>query len=145
MRRSILEQIFREMRYIHRRLDDYEKRMSGWSPAPADISEGKLISLSDHIRKTYVAVASVGECSAIDVSNSTGRCRALESNYLNQLCRMGWLGKRKISKTTIFYLASATPKFEFSLAEPSVGEPVEVEEHVGSAFGKFAGLRAGGM
>ncbi len=139
MRRSILEQIFREMQHIHHRLDDFEKRMATWSPQPAQVPEAKLMALSDHVRKTYVAVASAGECSAAEVSSSTGRCRAMESNYLNQLCRMGWLAKRKVSKTTVFYLASATPKFDFALTEPGV------EEHVVPAFGKFGSLAPGGL
>ena len=54
-------------------------------------------------------VASKGECNARQASNLTGRCRALESNYLNQLSRMGWLNKRKVSKTTIYYLAQEKP------------------------------------
>jgi hypothetical protein len=36
------------------------------------------------------------------VSNLTGRSRAVESNYLNQLARMGWLNKRRVSKTVYF-------------------------------------------
>jgi hypothetical protein len=93
------------MQYIRFRLDDLEKSLAGWSPSPLEISEAGLISLSDHIRKTYLAVASVGECDAIAVSKKTGRCRALESNYLNQLCRMGWLNKRKDSRTILFSMA----------------------------------------
>jgi hypothetical protein len=106
VRRSIFEKIFREMQLIHLRLDDLEKSLSGWNPPPLEISESKLISLSDHLRKTYLIVASKGECDANVVSNLTGRCRALESNYLNQLCRMGWISKRKVSKTTLFHLIS---------------------------------------
>lgn len=105
VRRSVFDKIFREMQSIHFRLDDLEKHLSGWSPAPLEIPEAKLIALSDHLRKTYLTIASKGECNANDVSNLTGRCRALESNYLNQLCRMGWLNKRKVSKSTLFYLA----------------------------------------
>jgi len=47
-------------------------------------------------------VAAKGECDAVQVSNLTGRCRAIESNYLNQLSRMGWLKKRRISKAVHF-------------------------------------------
>jgi hypothetical protein len=106
VKRSVFDKIFREMQSIHFRLDDLEKNLSGWRPAPLEISEPRLIELSDHLRKTYMTVASKGESDADDVSSSTGRCRALESNYLNQLCRMGWLNKRKMSKSTLFYLAS---------------------------------------
>ena len=118
VRRSIFDKIFREMQSIHFRLDDLEKHLSGWSPAPLDIPEAKLIALSDHLRKTYLTVASRGECGANSVSSLTGRCRALESNYLNQLCRMGWLNKRKVSKSTLFYLAlEKKPKIEVAVRE----------------------------
>ena len=105
VKRSVFDKIFREMQAIHFRLDDLQKSVSGWSPSPVEIGESKLISLPDHLRKTYMFVASKGECDATMASIVTGRCRALESNYLNQLSRMGWLNKRKVSKTTIYYLA----------------------------------------
>jgi hypothetical protein len=109
VKRSVFEKIYREMQSIHFRLDDLEKHLSNWSPTPIEISESKLISLPDHLRKTYIFVASKGECDATQTSNQTGRCRALESNYLNQLSRMGWLNKRKVSKNTIYYLSQEKP------------------------------------
>ena len=102
VRRSIFEKIFRELRNIRWRLDDLEKNFSKFNPKPLGVSESKLISLPDHLRQSYIVVANNGECSATSVSNYTGRCRAIESNYLNQLSRMGWLNKRRVSKTTHF-------------------------------------------
>jgi hypothetical protein len=102
VRRSIFDQLFREIQAIRLRLDELENNISGWNPKPVEVSESKLISLTDHLRKTYLVTLSKGECSAVEVSNATGRSRAIESNYLNQLCRMGWLNKRRISKTTVF-------------------------------------------
>lgn len=102
VRRSILTQIFREMQNIRYRLDELENNFSNWSPRPVEVAESKLITLPDHLRQTYMVVASKGECCATMVSNLTGRCRAIESNYLNQLSRMGWLNKRRVSKTTTF-------------------------------------------
>jgi predicted transcriptional regulator len=102
VRRSIFDQLFREIQAIRLRLDDLENNISGWNPKPVEVSESKLISLTDHLRKTYLVTLSKGECSAVEVSNATGRSRAIESNYLNQLCRMGWLNKRRISKAIVF-------------------------------------------
>jgi len=98
----VFDQIFQEMRRIRYRLDDIERSFSGWNPLPLEIPKSDLLSLPDHIRKTYITVASKGECNATEVSNVTGRCRALESSYLNQLARMGWLTKRRDSKTIHF-------------------------------------------
>lgn len=106
VRRSVLDSIFKEMMNIRQRLDGIENSFSGWKPQPVDLLESELIALPDHLRKTYMAVSSKGECDAAQVSNRTGRCRAIESNYLNQLSRMGWLNKRRVSKTVHFRLMS---------------------------------------
>ncbi len=102
VRRSVLDRIFQEMLNIRYRLDDLENTISNWHPQPVEISESKLISLSDHLRKSFMVVASRGECNATEVSNLTGRSRAMESSYLNQLTRMGWLTKRRNSRTLHF-------------------------------------------
>jgi|GEM_PF-852482 hypothetical protein len=102
VRRSVLEQIYKEMMSIRVRLDDIENNFSKINPPPMPMTESNLISLPDHLRKTYMIVMSKGECDAVQVSNLTGRCRAVESNYLNQLSRMGWLNKRRISKVVYF-------------------------------------------
>jgi hypothetical protein len=97
-----LDRIFQELQNIRFRLDDIENAFSNWQPQPLNLSESELLSLPDNLRKTYLAVASKGECSATEVSNLTGRSRAIESSYLNQLTRMGWLTKRRNSKTLYF-------------------------------------------
>ena len=102
VRRSVLDKIFREMINIRYRLDDIEKSVSNWTPQPLEVSDTELLRLPDHLRRTYLIVASKGECEAMVVSNITGRSRAAESNYLNQLARMGWLSKRRVSKTLYF-------------------------------------------
>ena len=102
VRRSVLDRIFQEMMNIRYRLDDIEKTFSNWNPQPLEVTDSDLLSLPDHLRKTYMIVASRGECDATIASNLTGRCRAIESNYLNQLARMGWLNKRRVTKTIHF-------------------------------------------
>jgi hypothetical protein len=102
VRRSVLDDIFREMVSIRHRLDAIEKNLSGWNPEPLEVPETALLFLPDHLRRTYLTVASHGECDATLVSNFTGRARAAESNCLNQLARMGWLDKRRVSKAIHF-------------------------------------------
>jgi len=106
VRKSAFDLILQEMMQIRFRLDDIEAAFSKWNPRPLEISESELFSLPDHLRKTYLTVMSKGECNATQVSNLSGRCRAMESNYLNQLARMGWLTKRRASKTIRFCLIS---------------------------------------
>ena len=102
VRRSLFDRILRELYEIRYRLDDIEKSISGWKPESVEIGETELLSLPDHLRKTYLAATSRGECNATQVSNLTGRCRAVESNYLNQLVRTGWLTRRRDSKEIRF-------------------------------------------
>lgn len=91
---------------LRRRLDNIENSFTSWNPKLVEVSKSALISLPDHLKRTYVTVANKGECDAIQVSSHTGRCRAIESNYLNQLLRMGWLSKRRVSKAVHFRLIS---------------------------------------
>jgi trehalose-6-phosphatase len=90
------------MQEIRYRLDEIEKSISSWKPQPLEIQESELLRLPDHLRTTYLTTLSLGECNATDVSGHTGRCRAIESNYLNQLARTGWLLKRRDSKSICF-------------------------------------------
>jgi len=101
-----LDRIYQELHDIRRRIDDIEKLFSRWKPQPISISESQLLTLPDNLRKTYLAVASRGKCDATQVASLTGRSRAVESNYLNQLVRMGWLTKRRSSKTLHFSVIS---------------------------------------
>jgi hypothetical protein len=106
VRRSVFDRILEEMKQIRFRLDDIEAAVSGSSPKPLEISDQELFLLPDHLRKTYLTVMSKGKTSATEASNLTGRCRAMESNYLNQLSRMGWLTKHRESKTVLFGIVS---------------------------------------
>jgi len=100
----VFDRILQEMQEIRYRLDNIENSISRWNPPTLEISQSDLFLLPDHLRKAYLTVASKGECSATETSAITGRCRAVESNYLNQLVRAGWLAKRRSSKVTLFRL-----------------------------------------
>ena len=112
VRRSVLDRIFREMISIRYRLDDIEKSVSNWNPQPIEVSDIEVLQLPDHLRQTYLTLASRGESEATVVSNITGRSRAIESNYLNQLARMGWVNKRRVSKTIYFRPVSEQIPFQ---------------------------------
>jgi len=71
---------------------------------PLDVAT--LLSLSDHLRKTALAICKLGEATATDVSKETGRVRAAESDYLNQLVSMGHLKKKRKGRDVYFYIGS---------------------------------------
>ena len=61
-----------------------------------------LLSLPDHLRKSAIVACKLGQASADEVSHETGRARAVESSYLNQLVNMGYLKKQRRKRTVIF-------------------------------------------
>jgi len=64
-----------------------------------------LLSLPDHLRKAAMVVSEKGRVTAEDVSHATGRARAVESSYLNQLVNMGYLKKERKRRTVYFYIS----------------------------------------
>jgi len=63
-----------------------------------------LLSLPDHLRKTAVAVSTLRRATAADVAKETGRARAAESNYLNQLVTMKYIQRERKGKKVYFYV-----------------------------------------
>lgn len=102
--------------------------MSTWKPEPIDLNENELLSLPDHLRKTYLASVSLGECSAAEVSIRTGRSRAIESSYLNQLARTGWLSRRRNSKGVSFLpMSRKVPKQREQQGEIRLSQPEDLK------------------
>ena len=54
-----------------------------------------LLRFPDHLRKTMIALSKVIDGRADEVANITSRARAIESGYLNQLVRMGYVKKMR--------------------------------------------------
>ena len=95
------EYIFKELRLIHNRLDDIDKKLTQ-QQEPMQIPESLLLSLPDHLRKTFIVVMKLGTVCATDVSIQTGRMRSVESSYLNQLVFNKLLKKHRESKKVIY-------------------------------------------
>jgi hypothetical protein len=62
----------------------------------------RLMDLPNHLRETLLAVIALGEATATQVSERTGKSRATESDYLNQLARMRYLKKWRKGRTANF-------------------------------------------
>jgi hypothetical protein len=67
---------------------------------------GAFVSLPDHLRETMQAIAVFGEATARQVCEKTGRSRAAESDYLNQLVDRGFLKKGKRGREVVFQVFS---------------------------------------
>ena len=61
-----------------------------------------LLSLPDHLRKTALTLIKLGRAVADDVAKVTGRARAIESAYLNQLVRMEYVWRKRVGKRVYF-------------------------------------------
>ena len=61
-----------------------------------------LLSLPDHLRKTALTLIKLGRAMADDVARETGRARAIESAYLNQLVRMEYVWRNRVGKRVYF-------------------------------------------
>jgi len=72
----------------------------GGEDAPLDVMT--LLSMPDHLRKTAMTVCRIGRATADDIAQQTGRARAVESAYLNQLVLMGYLKKERKGRKAYF-------------------------------------------
>jgi predicted transcriptional regulator len=61
-----------------------------------------LLSFPDHLRKSAMTIIKLGKAMAEDVARETGRARAIESAYLNQLVRMGYVKKGREGRRVYF-------------------------------------------
>jgi hypothetical protein len=99
-----IERLFKEIRdtmiSIDRRLEKLEVQTSTIDSTQA--TPGTLRTLPEHLRKTMEAVAFFGEATAQQVSDKTGRSRAAESDYLNQLTGRGFLKKERKGREIMF-------------------------------------------
>ena len=63
-----------------------------------------LLSLPDHLRKTAMILCRLGRATAVHVSKESGRERAVESGYLNQLVVMRHIKKMREGRDVYFYV-----------------------------------------
>jgi len=63
-----------------------------------------LLSLPDHLRKTAIVLSKKGEATAKEIAEETRKARAVESSYLNQLCTMNFVDKKRVGRTVYFYV-----------------------------------------
>jgi predicted transcriptional regulator len=112
---DLLRKLNRNMELISRKLDKLieVQRSVSRSPVshslvsmpeslPFDVTT--LLSLPDHLRKSAIALSTLGEGTAADLSRETGRVRAVESDYLNQLVSMGLIKKKRKGRDVYFYV-----------------------------------------
>lgn len=61
-----------------------------------------ILSLDGHLQKTMLVILRLGRGTAGEVASRTGRSRALESLYLNQLSQMGYVHRERVGRVVYF-------------------------------------------
>ena len=113
---DLLRKLNRNVEIVSKKLDkliEVERSSSGQFARPSvELPENlpmdvtTLLSLPDHLRKSALALASLEEATATDLSKETGRVRAVESDYLNQLVSMCLIKKKRKGRYVYFYVES---------------------------------------
>jgi len=73
-----------------------------------------LLSLPDHLRMTMEVVKELGRVTSEHVAQRTLRAKSLESSYLNQLTRLGYLKKQRVSRKIFFSLCERSASQELT-------------------------------
>ena len=111
---ELLRKMNRNMELISRKLDRLIEvqrspgaqmlRAAATLPEDMPLDVTTLLSLPDHLRKSALALSTLREATATDLSKETGRVRAVESDYLNQLVSMGLVKKKRKGRDVYFYV-----------------------------------------
>ena len=72
----------------------------------------RILDLPKHLQVTFLALIKLGPSSALDVSVVTGKARALESSYLNQLVTLKLVCK---GRQCVDLQVQGQPKVVFSV------------------------------
>lgn len=83
-------------------------------PPPLIITnaEAIILNLPAHLQKTYITLQQLGRCEAQQAADKTGKARALESSYLNQLVQLGYARRHRVKRTVIFTPTQTLTKYK---------------------------------
>jgi len=102
--RDRLERIEKRLEAIEKMLSTHMPHETPALPAPIEMpfSAEDLLKIPDTLRKSVMAVSKLGEATADKIAEVTGRTRSIESIYLNQLVRMGYIQRIKRGRKIYF-------------------------------------------
>jgi predicted transcriptional regulator len=110
-----LREVNHHLKIIIQKLDDIIEKIDTTKSKPRRIEDeldltnlpmdvATLLSLTDHLRKTALTLCNLGESTADMIARETGRARAAESDYLNQLVSQGYVKKKRVGRKVYFYI-----------------------------------------
>ena len=99
----------------NKRLEDIERRLQRLESIVPSLGERASmrslnltdlasieVGIPDSLRKTMMAILELKEATAEETASKTGRTRSLETIYLNQLARMGYLSRLRKGRKVYF-------------------------------------------
>jgi len=107
---KLLEEIDERLKILNGKIERIDERLESKlmfetsAPRTVALDAEVLLSFPDHLRKTAMSICKFGEATAAKLARDTGRARAAESDYLNQLVGMNYLGKKRVGRQVVFYV-----------------------------------------
>jgi predicted transcriptional regulator len=102
MNDALLDRIKR----LEERLEVVEKTLQlrdlSTSSSSVSLSQKDLLALPSSLQKTMLAIQELQEATSTGVAKETGRARSVETIYLNQLARLGYLNKERKGRKIFF-------------------------------------------
>lgn len=96
-----IKKILDEMNAKLDRIAECQTTLGRIEPVPTTLE-----SLPPHLKDTALTIAMMGKATAEQVSAKTGRTRAAESDYLNQLASRGYIKKERKGRQINFLVFS---------------------------------------
>ena len=95
--------IVEKLKELERRVEVLERALGRPGERPGlHMSVQELLNLPDSLRRTMLAVNELKEATAEEVAAKSERTRSVETIYLNQLVRMGYLTRTKKKRKVYF-------------------------------------------
>ncbi|MEM2904292.1 MAG: hypothetical protein QW057_00035 [Candidatus Bathyarchaeia archaeon] len=95
--------IIEKLKELERRVEVLERTLGRpQEKAGPGMSVQELLNLPDSLRRTMLAVNELKEATAEEVAGKSNRTRSVETIYLNQLVRMGYLTRTKKKRKVYF-------------------------------------------
>jgi len=118
-------ELSKTLKRIEKKIDLLVGKMGGERPAKkreetleaGGLDVMTLLSFPDHLRKSAMTIIKLGKAMAEDVAKETGRARAIESAYLNQLVRMGFVKKAREGRRVYFSVEGNQANVEYLFKE----------------------------
>jgi len=106
---SLLEKIDERLMILDEKIERISERVNSGITVKTSEPRGSLdaetlLSLPNHLRRTAISICRLGEATAARIAKETGRSRAAESDYLNQLVARDYVGRKRIDRKVVFYV-----------------------------------------